>query len=148
MHSLVLFDPEIGPYQVLPLRVSGSDGNEGVLRTPQSSSITGTSQSDCLVSYPGYSLVGVLPLFRDEAGVFYSLTRLSKTWVILLLYRQFFVTHRYDPNMYYHSRSERTCELWPWSGIPYFPAQSSKTEAMTQIVLSYTGHSLCRSITP
>ena len=36
----------------------GSDGNEGVLRTPQSScSITGTSLSDCLVSYPEHSLV-------------------------------------------------------------------------------------------
>ena len=29
----------------------GSDGNEGVLRIPQSSCITGTSPSDCLVSY-------------------------------------------------------------------------------------------------
>ena len=28
----------------------GSDGNEGVLCIPQSSSITGTSPSDCLVS--------------------------------------------------------------------------------------------------
>ena len=29
---------------------SGSDGNEEVLHIPQSSSITGTSPSDCLVS--------------------------------------------------------------------------------------------------
>ena len=37
---------------------SGSeiDGNEGVLRLPQSSSITGASPSDCLVSYPGHLL--------------------------------------------------------------------------------------------
>ena len=34
----------------------GSDGNEGVLCIPQSSSITGTSPLDCLVSYPGHSL--------------------------------------------------------------------------------------------
>ena len=34
----------------------GSNGSEGVLRIPQSSSITGTSPSDCLVSYPGLSL--------------------------------------------------------------------------------------------
>ena len=33
-----------------------SNGNEGVLRIPQSSSITGTSLSDCLVSYTGLSL--------------------------------------------------------------------------------------------
>ena len=38
----------------------GSDGNKDVLRIPQSSSITGTSPSDCLVSYPGHSLVGNL----------------------------------------------------------------------------------------
>ena len=34
----------------------GSIGNEGVFRIPQSSSITGTSPSDCLVSYPGHWL--------------------------------------------------------------------------------------------
>ena len=34
----------------------GSDCNEGVFGIPQSSSITGTSPSDCLVSYPGQSL--------------------------------------------------------------------------------------------
>ena len=34
----------------------GSDGNKGVLRIPQSSYITGTSSSDCLVSYPGHML--------------------------------------------------------------------------------------------
>ena len=34
----------------------GSNGNEGALRIPQSSSITGTSTSDCLVSYPRHSL--------------------------------------------------------------------------------------------
>ena len=34
----------------------GSNSNKGVLCIPQSSSITGTSPSDCLVSYLGYSL--------------------------------------------------------------------------------------------
>ena len=38
----------------------GSNNNEGVLCIPQSSSITGTSPSDCLVSYPGLSLGGGL----------------------------------------------------------------------------------------
>ena len=33
-----------------------SDGNEGVLNIPQSSSITGVSPSDCLLSYPGHLL--------------------------------------------------------------------------------------------
>ena len=31
----------------------GNDGNEGLVRIRQSSSITGASLSDCLVSYPG-----------------------------------------------------------------------------------------------
>ena len=33
-----------------------SNGKEGDLRIPQSPSITGTSPSDCLVSYIGHSL--------------------------------------------------------------------------------------------
>ena len=37
----------------------GSDGNEEVLRIPQSPSITGTSPSDCLVSYWGDSFLSV-----------------------------------------------------------------------------------------
>ena len=49
----------------------GSNGNEGVLRIPLSSSITGTSPSDCLVSYPGLSLwVGSYP--SAEAQPVYS----------------------------------------------------------------------------
>ena len=36
----------------------GSNSNEGVLCIPQSSRITGTLQSDCFVSYPGYSWGG------------------------------------------------------------------------------------------
>ena len=38
-----------------------SDGNEAVLRIPQSCNITGASSSDCLVSYLGHALGGVLP---------------------------------------------------------------------------------------
>ena len=57
----------------------GSNGNEGVLRIPQSSSIAGTSPSDCLVSYPGHSLGGgVLPLCREAIDVFYSPSRQGK----------------------------------------------------------------------
>ena len=56
----------------------GSNGNEGVLRITQSSSITGTSPSDCFVSYPGLSLEGILPLFRFTVGVFYCPSQLGK----------------------------------------------------------------------
>ena len=44
----------------------GSDGNEGVLCIPQSSSTAGTSPSDCLVSYLGHSLGGLTPLQRSS----------------------------------------------------------------------------------
>ena len=37
----------------------GSDGNKEVFCIPQNSCITGTSQSDCLKSYPEHSLDGV-----------------------------------------------------------------------------------------
>ena len=39
----------------------GSNGNEGVLRIPQSYSLTGTSSSDCLVLYSGPSSRGSHP---------------------------------------------------------------------------------------
>ena len=39
----------------------GAIAIKGVLRIPQSSSPTGTSPSDCLVSYRGHSLWGSYP---------------------------------------------------------------------------------------
>ena len=61
---LILFNPQIGPLSgaTTPGQSGpGSNGNEGVLRISQSSSIAGTSPSDCLVSYPGHSLGGSYP---------------------------------------------------------------------------------------
>ena len=43
----------------------GSNGIEGVHHIPQSSSITGTSPSDCLASYLGHSLEGESYFFAD-----------------------------------------------------------------------------------
>ena len=55
-----------------------SGGNERVLRIPQSSSITGTSTSDCLASYLGHSLGAELfPLCSDVVDEFYSPSRLD-----------------------------------------------------------------------
>ena len=59
---LVLFNPYIEPCQVLPRRARvdlGAMVMKGVLRIPQSPTITGTSPSDCLVLYPGHSLGGL-----------------------------------------------------------------------------------------
>ena len=67
---LILFNPYIGPLSgATTPGQSGprSDGNEGVLRIPQNSSIAGTSPSDCLVSYPGYSLVGSYPSAEKQS---------------------------------------------------------------------------------
>ena len=60
----VLFNPMIGPLSGATTPGQNgpeSDGNKGVFCIPQSSSITETSQSDCLVSYPGHSLGGFYP---------------------------------------------------------------------------------------
>ena len=48
----------------------GSDGNNGVLCISQSSSITGTSPSDCLVSYTGHSLWGSYPSAKKQSVYF------------------------------------------------------------------------------
>ena len=56
---------------------SENNGNEGVLCIPQSSSITVTSPSDCLLSYQDTRWLGVLPLGRDAVGIFYSPSRLE-----------------------------------------------------------------------
>ena len=43
-------------HRTLSGATTGSDVNKRVLSFPQGSSITGTSPSDCLVSYPGHAL--------------------------------------------------------------------------------------------
>ena len=60
----------------------GSDAEKAVLCIPQSSSITGTSPSDYLVSYPGHMLWGqVLLLCKDVVGIFSSPSRLGHLMV-------------------------------------------------------------------
>ena len=69
----VLFDPLIGSYQSQSW--PGRKFNEGVFCIPQSSSITGASPSDCLMSTIGHSLwVEVLNVCRNAVSVFYSLS--------------------------------------------------------------------------
>ena len=68
-HCFVLFNCYIGPLSgATTPGQSGpvSDGNKGVLRIPQSSSITGTSPSDCLMSSPGHSLGDLTHLQRSS----------------------------------------------------------------------------------
>ena len=71
----------------------GSNGKEGVLCIPQSSSIIGASPSHCLVSYSEHSLEGVLSLCRDTVGVFYNTPQkiLGSWWLLysnLILFKE------------------------------------------------------------
>ena len=63
-HGLILFNPYIGPLSgtTTPGQCGpGSDDKEEVFHIPQSFSISGTSPSDCLVSYPEHLLGGLTP---------------------------------------------------------------------------------------
>ena len=76
----VLFDPEIGPYHVLPLRVRVDLETMSIKDYSifPKAPLTGASSSDCLRSYPEHTLFGVLPLCRVAFSVFYSPTRVSR----------------------------------------------------------------------
>ena len=78
----------------------GSNGNERVLCIPQSSSITGTSPSDCFVSYTGHSLGGILPFCRGALGVFYSPSRLGNhPWYITFSNMIYQLHHFFFPSL-------------------------------------------------
>ena len=68
-----------------------SDGHNEALRIPQSSSITGTSPSDCLVSYPEHSLGCLTPLQRYSLCILqtqptgHNITRVSQKFCNILL---------------------------------------------------------------
>ena len=73
----------------------GSNGNEGILCIPQSSSITEASPSDCLVSYPGHSFWGCLTSLQRSSlcilqpqpmeQFILGLILLGKVWTLLSL---------------------------------------------------------------
>ena len=63
----------------------GSDGKKEVLHIPQSTSISGTSPTDCLVSCTGYSLGGSYP--SAEVQSVYSTA--PADWVIISVKLQF-----------------------------------------------------------
>ena len=63
---------------------SGSDGNKGILRIPQSSSITEASPSDCLVLSPGHSFGRALPLCIKADGVLYCPCWLGQSKEVVL----------------------------------------------------------------
>ena len=123
----------------------GSNGNEGVLRIPQGPSITGISPSDCLVSYPGHSLgVGVLPLCRGAVGVFYSPSRLGKSFVCTKFKCQIVL---FDPKIEPYQvlplkvRVDLgVMEMKGYSTFTKYPALLKPHHQIVQV--SYSGHSL------
>ena len=72
---------------------SGNHGKEGVLHIPQSSSITVTSPSDCLMSYPGHTSGAVLPLCRDAVSLFYTLSRQANNLTFEWNWKSLFKEH-------------------------------------------------------
>ena len=67
----------------------GSDGNKGVLRIPQSTSITEISPSDRLVSYLGHSLAGRAYPLAEKQSVYSTAPAdwaKEKRWSFYLFY--------------------------------------------------------------
>ena len=58
----------------------GSDGNKVVLCILQNSSITGTSRSNCFLSYPGHSLGSLTP--QQRCSWFIQLLQLTKRIIL------------------------------------------------------------------
>ena len=83
------------------------------------STFTGNSPWDCLVSYPGHSLGGVLPFCRGAVGVFYSLSWLGK--VLLVLYN----------NKWNHLTEQITLLVWAILETTSLCANKSKTRRYT-----------------
>ena len=80
---------------MLPLRASvdlGAMIMRGVLCIPQSSSITGTSPSDCLVFYPGHSLGESYPsaemqsVYSTAPGAWATISLVSLLRIFVLWY--------------------------------------------------------------
>ena len=104
-----------------------SNGNEGVVCFPQSTSITGALPSDCLMSYQDIRWSGgggVLFLCRDAVGVFYSPSWLG--WGGL----EFFCTRFYWIRIIFvHTHSEGAYpnrSIWPfwWGSTLSWPSMT------------------------
>ena len=82
---------------------SESDGNEGVIYLPQSSSITGISPSDCLVSYPGHSLGESYPSAEKQSVYSTAQPTGQNTCMIFCFNVEFTILHTIDFSLFYQS---------------------------------------------
>ena len=78
LFQIIQFNISTRSCSILPidrtLKGATTPGNEGVLCIPQSSSIIGTSPSDCLVLYPGHSCWKGVSYYLAEVLSVYSTT--------------------------------------------------------------------------
>ena len=75
-HSLALFDPKIGPYQVLPLCASvdlGEMAMDGYPAFPKAPALLEPHHDTVYSHIPGHSLeIGLIPLLRNSRCILYS----------------------------------------------------------------------------
>ena len=88
----------------------GSDGNEEVVSILQSSSITEASSSDCLVSYPRYSLRETYPYVEIAGGVVCSPSQLGQVNLgIGVIYKYLYIKTN---SGFYRLLPEKLVSLW------------------------------------
>ena len=138
----------------------GSDGNEGVLRIPQSSSITGTWPTDCLMSYPEYLLVET-SYPSAEKQLVYSTAKYTELNVKTVLFQtiQFSISIHLNIKTFLFqatqfSISTQFCFIWPIDQGATAPGHSgpgsdgSTETSPSDCLMSYLQHSLGWSLPP
>ena len=72
----------------------------------------------------------------------------TKSNQIQIIFKQIYLTHRWDPIRYYHSRSEWTWEWWQWRGTPHSPVCQNWSLTIRCSLVSYPGHPFFERISP
>ena len=151
-HSLVLFKQSIGPLSGVTTPGQsgpGSDGNKGVFRIPQSSCITGTSPSDCLVSYPGHSFGGFTLLqtkqwvqtLNEADCISHHHYVVPQARIPLTLSRHFslsFIASGKSSGL--HSVSSHSCCMYFRTGRPVFARPFVGVHRRTSLMSSWLDH--------
>ena len=104
IHRTLLGDTTLGQSEPV------SDGNEGVLRIPKSSSITGALSSYCLVSYARHSLWGRILTSTEELSVYLLFYSPSQLGLPSGCYTIFNCTITFSHNKCFNSQLQRY--LW------------------------------------
>ena len=76
----------------------GSDSNEGIIRIPQCSNITGTSPSDCLVSHPRHTFGK--SYLSAEMQLVYSITPADRASDYMRVFMYYYKYQSNEQNIY------------------------------------------------